>query len=414
MRDPLTSETTSSEFKSSVERSKPKSWLKSVSAFANTKGGALVFGIADKTHEVVGVNDVQAETEFVSQAIRDRIDPVPPFEVSVEAEGGRSILVVTVPEGGDTPYYCHADGRMEAFVRLGSSSVAADAAQLRDLVLKGSNRTWDALDSGISASRASFTVLRAGLAKDEFEDTDEYEGGLLTLLRETTAFVNRHTVESWEKTDDNRIERRSYSARAVEEAVANALIHRSYLELGSEVQVDMYDDRMTIYSPGGKVGKPLPEDVATQPVASKRRNPVVADVFHRLHYMERRGSGLRKICEATAAEDAYRPEFKPIFETDEHEFRVTLWNMTYRKTDPVSAQVGTQVGTQVSTQVKAVVAAVGDEELTAAEIMAALGFSERSTFRKNYLKPALEAGAIERTIPDKPNSRLQRYRRARR
>lgn len=299
MRNQLTAETTSSEFKSSVERAKPKSWLKSVSAFANTKGGALVFGVADKTHEVVGVEDAQAEAEFVSQAIRDRIDPVPPFEVSVEAEGDRSVLVVTVAEGGDTPYYYHADGRMEAFVRLGSSSVAADAAQLRDLALKGSNRTWDALDSGISASRASFTVLRAalanraglelagedlvsfglatdgatltnagavladeplvrhsrvfctkwaGLAKDEFEDTDEYEGGLLTLLRETTAFVNRHTVESWEKTDDNRIERRSYSARAVEEAVVNALIHRSYLELGSEVQVDMYDDRMTIYS----------------------------------------------------------------------------------------------------------------------------------------------------------------------
>ncbi len=45
--------------------------------------------------------------------------------------------------------------------------------------------------------------------------------------------------------------------------------------------------------------------------------------------------------------------------------------------------------------------------------MKAMGFSERSTFGKNYLRPALEAGAIERTIPDKPKSRLQKYRRAR-
>ncbi|MDO4851153.1 MAG: hypothetical protein Q4A93_04760 [Actinomycetota bacterium] len=49
--------------------------------------------------------------------------------------------------------------------------------------------------------------------------------------------------------------------------------------------------------------------------------------------------------------------------------------------------------------------------MTALELMDAMGFSERSTFRKNYLRPALESGLIERTIPDKPNSRNQKYRR---
>lgn len=76
-------------------------------------------------------------------------------------------------------------------------------------------------------------------------------------------------------------------------------------------------------------------------------------------------------------------------------------------------QGGTQVSTQVSTQVEMVLGAIGGGELTASEIMGALGFSERSTFRKNYLRPALESGLVERTIPGKPNSRLQKYRRAR-
>lgn len=122
--------------------------------------------------------------------------------------------------------------------------------------------------------------------------------------------------------------------------------------------------------------------------------------------MERRGSGLRKICEATAAEDAYKPEFKPLFEADEYGFCVTLWNMNYVASD----QVADQVSTQVSTQVVMVLEALGDDESSATELMESMGFSERSSFRKNYLKPALDSGLVERTVPEKPNSRLQKYR----
>ena len=51
------------------------------------------------------------------------------------------------------------------------------------------------------------------------------------------------------------------------------------------------------------------------------------------------------------------------------------------------------------------------EELSTTQIMVRLDLSHRPTFRKNYLNPALAQGVIEMTIPDKPNSRNQRYRR---
>lgn len=54
--------------------------------------------------------------------------------------------------------------------------------------------------------------------------------------------------------------------------------------------------------------------------------------------------------------------------------------------------------------------ALGDEILSAAELMERLGLSHKPTFRKNYLNPALEHNLIERTVPDKPNSRNQKYR----
>lgn len=70
-----------------------------------------------------------------------------------------------------------------------------------------------------------------------------------------------------------------------------------------------------------------------------------------------------------------------------------------------------QVPDQVSDQVTALLKCLGRRTMSALSCMKKLGLSHRPTFRQNYLQPALEAGLIERTLPDKPNSRLQKYRR---
>lgn len=73
-----------------------------------------------------------------------------------------------------------------------------------------------------------------------------------------------------------------------------------------------------------------------------------------------------------------------------------------------------QVSNQDTDQDKPVnrlIAVLGNEEMSAADIMNQLGMSHLPTFRKNYLSPALESGLVEKTIPDKPNSKNQKYRR---
>lgn len=65
---------------------------------------------------------------------------------------------------------------------------------------------------------------------------------------------------------------------------------------------------------------------------------------------------------------------------------------------------------QDKNQIDRIISVIGEDTLSAAEIMARLGLFHRPTFRKNYLNPALEQNLIERTIPDKPNSRNQKYR----
>ncbi len=72
-----------------------------------------------------------------------------------------------------------------------------------------------------------------------------------------------------------------------------------------------------------------------------------------------------------------------------------------------------EVTGRVGTPIERLLHVIGSETLSASEIMARLNLSHRPTFRANYLNPALERGLIERTIPDKPQSRSQKYRRCR-
>ncbi len=106
--------------------------------------------------------------------------------------------------------------------------------------------------------------------------------------------------------------------------MVNALIHRNYLELGSEVHIDMYDDRLEIFSPGGLVDGGSIKDVDVLNMASRRRNPILADIFSRLKYMERRGSGFKKIVSAYKEHEGYTEGMNPSFSTPRDSFVLTL------------------------------------------------------------------------------------------
>lgn len=80
-REEFLGEATEYDKKQAVERKKVKSWLKSVSAFANTIGGTLIFGIADN-EEIVGLKDIKSDSEFISQKIKERISPFPEVKMN--------------------------------------------------------------------------------------------------------------------------------------------------------------------------------------------------------------------------------------------------------------------------------------------------------------------------------------------
>lgn len=379
----LIGEATEYDKKVMLEVKKPKSWLKSVSAFANGVGGVLIFGIADDD-SVVGIDDVKKAMEVISEQIKIKMDPTPEVLLNAHLVDGKEIITLEVYQGEETPYYYVGEGNYTAYVRIGNESVMATATDLKRLVLRGKNRTYDSLVTDYCFDDYSFSKLKAAYYKKtkksmemkDFEsfgivdkngmltnagalladespiycsrlfctrwngidkasgvidalDDEEYTGSLILLLEEGMNFARRNSKKMWKKESDRRVEYPEYPERSIFEGLVNGLVHRDYLDMGSEVHIDIFDDRLEIYSPGGMYDGSLIQDRDIDNVPSKRRNPVVADIFSRLDFMERRGSGFKKIMQAYEVEPNYTEDKKPLFYSNATEFRVILKNLNF-------------------------------------------------------------------------------------
>ena len=371
----LIAECTAYDFKLMLEEKKPKSWLKSVSAFANGLGGSLFFGV-DNDGILKGLDNVQYVCETISSKIRDYMDPLPDVEMIPHRIDNLDILQLKINTGSYTPYYYVGDGQRLAFVRVGEESLPATAEQMLRLVLKGSNKTYDSLHTDYNAEDYAFTILANtfktrtsqewnkkyllsfglvtntgtlthagalfaddcplwqsrlyctrwdGKTKGDAINDAEYTGNVLMLLREAMNFVKSNTKKGWEKLPNGRKNKPEYAERAVLEAMVNHFIHRDYTVMGGEVHLDIYDDRLAVTSPGGMYNGMLIQDLDIADVSSERRNPILANVMAQLDYMEKRGSGLTRICNETQALDGYKDELKPVFKSTPTQFQTIIF-----------------------------------------------------------------------------------------
>ena len=379
----LIGETTEYDKKQAVEMKKPKSWCKSVSAFANSSGGALIFGIADDGG-IVGLDNPDSDAEKISEIIKSRLDPIPEFKLRFEQVDDKTVIILDIMPGGDTPYYYSADGALEAYIRVGNESVKATSMEQKRLIMKGRNMSFDTQVSSYKASDYAFSKLRERYKKwtgKSFEDKDmisfglvtdegyltnagalladecpiwwsrvfctrwnglnksggtldalddsEFSGSLIYLLENGEEFIKRNCRKMWRKTPNSREEMPEYVERSYHEALINALVHRDYLVNGSEVHIDIFDDRMEIYSPGGMADGIAIQDRDPLSVPSTRRNPLLADIFERLGYMERKGSGFGKILDAYEFQVNYKEDKKPSFRSDRASFFTIMPNLNY-------------------------------------------------------------------------------------
>ncbi|MBF4695153.1 RNA-binding domain-containing protein [Fusibacter ferrireducens] len=352
-----TKESYNLEFKVEVSRT----FLKTVCAYANYNDGEIIFGI-DDNGKLVGIESAKEEALRIENMINDSIVPVPHFEIAVKEIEHKTIILVDVKKGKDTPYYYQG----KAFKRGDTSTVAVDRFELRRLAMEGIN--IDDEERKAASQDLSFRVLESKLKEEaniekisldvlktlNLYNKDGYyniAGELLSdkndiafsgidivkfgkdinkiLYRETIS--HKSLLEQFDRAIEIfeqyylfeeiegyiRIKKELIPKEAFRESLANAIVHRVW-DTNSYIQIAMYENRIEINSPGG-----LPAGISKEEYLngniSVLRNPIIAGVFNRLNIIEKYGTGIARI------NDEYTHSIaKPDFDVSENRIRIIL------------------------------------------------------------------------------------------
>lgn len=313
-----------------------KTFLKTVSAFANYDGGTIIFGV-DNSGNVVGIKDTETKCLDIENMINDAIKPNPEYSLSI-TNSGKTISLEVKP-GMYKPYLYNS----KAYKRNDTSTIEVDTVELKRLIIEGQNLSFEELSS--KNQNLTFNYLEKELkAKTKINDFNQDTLKTLSLYSEDVGYNNAaeilsdnssfpgidiakfgETINIFKKrliSNEKSILESYYDAvemykdyyqyeeiegiqrKVVEtipevafrEAIANAIIHREW-DINSNIRVSMFDDRIEIVSNGG-----LPHGVNVGDFLEGRvsilRNPILANVFHRLKIIEKFGTGIRRIKES--------------------------------------------------------------------------------------------------------------------
>ncbi|MEW6327686.1 MAG: ATP-binding protein [Thermodesulfobacteriota bacterium] len=322
-------------------------------AFANARGGTLLLGVRDDG-TVVGEhlsNDLKAKINSLGRNCKPSI--------SVEMEQVGDVVAVVVREGAEKPYSCgsgyyrrldgntqkvsHDELRImfaendplpfeektvkgftfddvskakiraftkEAGIRIGSTAVPDFLRSLKvadETRVKNAGILFFARDVHDHLHQAQMTLLAfKGTDRFHIYDRRDVRDDLLIQFNEAVAFLKKHLNVRSEIRGVNREDIYEIPLEVLREALVNALMHRDYSITGTQVSVEVYDDRVEIVNPGG-----LPKGLSIRDLGtvSIRRNELIADPFFRLHKVERIGMGIRKMKEAMVSAGLREPTF---------------------------------------------------------------------------------------------------------
>ena len=332
-------------------------FLKTVSAFSNYNTGKIIFGI-DDNGKIIGLENIEELCLDLENKINDNISPKPDFRFIKDTK--KNIITLIVEEGLNKPYLYKG----KAYKRNDTSTVEVDKVELNRLTLLGLNQYYEELKA--RKQDLEFKVLKKELeeklllknfskdvlktlnlyddkigynnAAELFADSNTFSGidiakfgKNIDEILDRNLFVNISIISQFQKTlevfnryykyeqilGSERIEKELIPEKAFRETIANALIHRTW-DVNSNIRISMYENKIEVSSPGG-----LPSGISEKEYLngqiSQLRNPILANIFFRLKYIEMFGTGIRRINES------YKDyAIKPAFEIFENSIKITL------------------------------------------------------------------------------------------
>lgn len=375
------------ECKGKLNRNDVVGWLKTIAGFANASGGEFYIGVEDKTNKLIGFNRIEADNErnYFNNQVNEHLFPRPQMQISFIRyeikEKERFVIRVNIPESVVKPVILKYKNIPSIFMRRDGFTNGATYEEIIEMSIKSKNTQYDVLTSDKRYESDDYKDLQmfysahnngkelkekalqsmgfydenkmlangAVLFQDGYNEKktevkctvfsgfnkgsekivtiNQFNGNITSSINYMMEFVNQRMNHTWIKLDNVRKNIDAYPQRALFEGIVNAIAHRDYFLDGTQIQVDMFKDRLEISSPGSFYrGEKIGKTYDLSGIISKRRNELISSVLVSCNVMEAAGTGFDKIMEEyQGVDEAHRPY---IYSTSDH-FTLVLPDLTY-------------------------------------------------------------------------------------
>ena len=443
--------------------------LKTLVAFSNAAGGKLVIGVTDD-REIIGIANPLDEEERIGNLIADTIAPRLVPNIELATIDTKTILAVEVFPSACRPHHINRLGpERGVYVRLGSSNRLAGPDVIAELKRSSRGIVFDeqpmvdlspqdldlkALEQHFGADRQlddqSLVTLRLlrkeqnrlvptigavllfgkdrqqhfpdawvqcgrfrGKDKIDIFDQTEIHDHLPDTVTSIELFLQKHAFKTARFGEMRREDVWSIPIPILREAIVNALVHCDYSQRGSPIRVAYFDDRIDIESPGALMPGMTIEDMRTG--ISRIRNPVIARLFRELGLIEQWGSGIKRIYDEASKLGLPDPEITEtatglrlrIFLSQLFTLRNrTATGLTIKEPGNHLPRLESRLESRLAARVLLQLRDCANGKIALAR---ALGHQRVSGELNKQVRHLLALGLIVMTIPDKPNSRSQKY-----
>lgn len=447
-------ENSENEYKRQLEREKTENWLKTVAGFSNAEGGTLYVGVEDGTRKLLGFPRDKADSErnFFNSRVNEHISPRPTYKIDFlrYENNGRELFVlkIMVSESPVKPIILKYNGVPSIYMRRQGFTNGASYEEIISMSVRSRAAAYDILPSQIPFQKDHFQKLfrfysehndgklfpdkalrsigfydengqlanGAVLFQDDYSgektalqcsvfsgfhkgserivSLNRFSGNLTDSVQYALEFVQQRMNHSVIKQAEAHTDLSAYPQRALTEGIINAIAHRDYFLDGTQIQIDMFRDRLEISSPGGFFqGDKIEKTYDLSNIISKRRNELICGVLVCCKVMEAAGTGFDKIAEEySGADENHRPY---VFSASDH-FTLVLPDLTYDKglsdSDyPVLEFVPVANGSEYDASV---LSYCYYQARKAGEIAAYLGITDSTYYRKKILDNLVGQGYL--------------------